>query len=331
MNAPIDTRVRHRCRVCDQDGPAPSFIAHEMMFGSKQPFTYVECPACWCVQIVTIPPDLARHYPPHYYSQRPRQEPTPSSGIKRWLVHRYVAAMTTPRSDLTRSLVRALLPLPHDFQAFGPFLVDAGLTSTSDAILDVGCGSSPHRLVAFRRMGFSHVEGIDPFVPADLDYHGVPVYKRSIDAHAGTFGLVMFHHSLEHVADPVAAVRAAAGLLRRGGRCLVRVPLAGTYFWRKYGTQWVEFDAPRHLHLFSPESLRVLAERCGMKVMSCRYDSEPWEIRCSEGYVEGMALQEQQASEQTVDAAQRKRWQDTTDQLNVLGWAGRACVVLAKP
>jgi SAM-dependent methyltransferase len=331
MSAATHATVRHRCRVCGHDGEAPSIIAHEMMFGSNEPFLYVECPLCWCVQIATIPQDLARHYPSHYYSQRPRQEPVMPSGIKAWLIQRYVATMVTPHSELSRSLVRAVLPLPQDFRAFGMFLVDAGLRTVSDAILDVGCGSSPHRLAAFKRLGFSRVEGIDPFVPADLIYHGVPVHKRSIDAHAGVFGLVMFHHSLEHVEDPVAAVQAATRLLRPGGRCLVRVPLAGTYFWRRYGTKWVEFDAPRHLHLFSPESLRVLAERCGMSVVSCRYDSEPWEIRCSEGYVDGVSLHDQQQREPTLDAAQRRRWQQQTAQLNVLGWAGRACVVFAKP
>ena len=57
-----------RCRICDNAAGNTRHTAREMMFGTREPFEYVECTRCGCVQIAAVPPDLGRHYPPDYYS-----------------------------------------------------------------------------------------------------------------------------------------------------------------------------------------------------------------------------------------------------------------------
>ena len=64
--------------------------------------------------------------------------------------------------------------------------------------------------------GFTDVLGLDPFIEQSLDYDcGVRVIRQELGDFARStekrFGLVMFHHSLEHLAEPVAALRAAVG------------------------------------------------------------------------------------------------------------------------
>lgn len=323
---------RFACRVCSETTEAEVHTAREMMFGTRESFDYLRCAACGCLQIASVPTDLGRHYPTDYYSQLPRREPPAKQGLAGWLTRRYcVASSLRPESPLT-ALLRHWLPMPWDFAEFGDYLVQARLQDARERILDVGCGASPHRLAAMRRCGFPNVEGVDPFIAADTRYHGVSVRKCTIDEVTGRFGLVMFHHALEHVTDPVSALQHAARLLRPGGTCLVRVPVVGTYFWRHFGTDWVELDAPRHLYLLSQEAIGRLADRTGFRVRRTVFDSGVWELAGSLRYQRNIALREPDPDPQAAQKADQDRpaQRRLVEQLNCLGDAGRACFTLER-
>jgi hypothetical protein len=99
----------------------------------------------------------------------------------------------------------------------------------------------------------------------------------------------MFHHSFEHVADPGATLAAARERLAPGGRILIRMPVAADS-WRRYGTDWVELDAPRHLHVHTLESLRALTGPLGLEVRDVRYETYDLELWGSEQYRRGIPL-----------------------------------------
>lgn len=317
-----------RCRACGTEGPCALHPLREMMYGSREVFDYVECGDCGTLQIHQIPSDLARHYPADYYSMQPRREPDDTRGLKHRLMKAYGrAAVLAPRARWTR-LMQAALPLPYDFAEYGPVLQAAGLRAVDDPILDVGCGASPYRLAAIRRCGFGQVEGLDPFVPADGHYHGIPVHKRTLDAHQGQYALVMFHHSLEHMPDPLDALRQAARLLRPGGTCLVRIPITGTYFWRVFGPHWVELDPPRHLHLLSIAAMRRMAQRVGLRIVQLGFDSEPWEIAASLRYRRDIPLRSTPRPTDGFSDQEMRQFADKVAELNRAGDAGRACFYL---
>lgn len=328
------THVQMRCRACDAMGDrCEVLVLQEMMYGSREDFGYGLCRACGCLQILDIPADLGRFYPPGYYSQRPRAEPADRGRLRRWLVAAAGRTLALQPQSLMALGVRRIALVPTDFETVGRYLTHAALPNADVAILDVGCGSSPHRLTAMRRCGFPRVMGLDPFIDADTDFHGVPVRKCRLDEMSGEFGFVMFHHSLEHMPDPLGALRQAHDLLTPGGSCLIRVPVMGTYLWRRYGPHWVELDAPRHLHLFSVGAIGALAARAGFDVMHTEFDSEPWEIESSEAYAGGVALVDQ-AAPSDLDPPVRARRKAVLAQLarlNAVGDAGRACFYLRRP
>ena len=325
-------QLQFTCRICGEMDLGDVFVAREMMFGSREFFDYLRCADCGCLQIQEIPTDLHRFYPPNYYSQRARVEPTPMRGIKGWLARRMCKSLALKPDALSTAVLRHILPTPSDFAEYGEYLREARLVSSDDRILDVGCGASPHRLAAMLRCGFTQVEGIDPFLHADTVYHGVPIRKCTIAEVTGVHSLVMFHHSLEHVQDPLTDLCNAARLLRPGGTCLVRVPLMGTYFWRRFGIHWVELDAPRHLHLLSLEAVGRLASRAGFRVCRTVFDSEPWELAGSLRYQSDLSLNEMDpnAHSEVQAAQQRIDHIRIVDQLNRLADAGRACFYLER-
>ncbi|MEZ5589143.1 MAG: class I SAM-dependent methyltransferase [Sedimenticolaceae bacterium] len=326
---------RFTCRVCSTSSDCEVVSLQEMMYGSRETFAYVLCSHCGSLQIRDIPSDLGRYYRSDYYSQLPRTEPPALVGLKRVLMRWYCRSAAVQPHAKCASMIRHLLPVPGDFLMVGSYLREAQLRSVDERILDVGCGASPHRLAAMRRCGFAAVEGVDPFVEEDTVYEGVPVHRNSIKEVNGVFGLVMFHHSLEHVPDPVATLKEAARLLRPGGTCLVRMPLMGTYCWRRFGVNWVELDAPRHLHLMTRQAMDILARRAGFRVRNTSYDSQPWEIASSILYQRGIPLRSSGNSgslkpESPFSQDEKDAFAKLVSELNQQGDAGRGCFNLER-
>ena len=56
----------------------------------------------------------------------------------------------------------------------------------------------------------------------------------------------------------------------------------GTWFWETFGTSWWELDPPRHLNVFSQDSLERLAARAGLTIFDTVWDSAAHEIIASE-------------------------------------------------
>ena len=268
----MTTASAPRCRVCAAVGPHRQFLLTESMFETWESFRYFECSSCGCIQIVDIPADLARYYPPDYYSLAQPGH----SGLHKLLKSSVLSYVGGERSILG-ALLYALRLRPVDV----PWM-EAAAVKTGSRILDVGCGSG-WRLVDLSAAGFSSLLGIDLFLEEELVFEsGLTIRKAELEQIDGTFDLIMLHHSLEHMPDPGAAIAAASRRLAPGGRVLVRVPVTGKWAWRHYGTDWVQLDPPRHLYTFSEKGLGILAANAGLAIDEVLYDSELFQFKGSE-------------------------------------------------
>jgi SAM-dependent methyltransferase len=252
-----------------------------MMFGWREEFEYLECARCGCLQIAAIPDKLAKYYPSDgYYSYKaPKQKRDPG-----WLL------------ALRHSRTRYLL---GEFSLIGMFLAKVskhqehfdwlrGRATLDSRILDVGCGTGG-LLLKLQREGFRSLLGADPFIQADIDYgNGVRILKRGVESLEGAYDFVMLHHAYEHVPDPAAALSGLARRLAPGGTLLVRIPVSDSHARRAYGTDWYQWDAPRHLYLHSRKSMELLAAGAGMGVTAVVHDSSGQQFSSSELYVRGV-------------------------------------------
>ncbi len=50
------------CRICGDTAIAETLDVPELMFGWRESHRYTRCGACGCLQIATIPDDMARYY-----------------------------------------------------------------------------------------------------------------------------------------------------------------------------------------------------------------------------------------------------------------------------
>jgi SAM-dependent methyltransferase len=260
------------CRACETTGDHRRFWAREMMLGTREPFEYFECRECGSVQIVEPPADLGRYYPQQaYYSFADR----PRNSVVDWL-DRHRLRHCFGQRDLIGALVAAVKPatLMAILYRFG--------MKPHQRVLDVGCGAGVdlHKLA---KAGFRGLVGVDPFVKESVRHpDGVDIKKAVLEDVRGPFDVVMFHHSLEHILDPIAALRQARSLLAPAGLCIVRVPTVSSEAFREYGTDWVGLDAPRHIVIPSRTGFAIMARAAGLNIVESIDDSWSFGFLASE-------------------------------------------------
>lgn len=135
--------------------------------------------------------------------------------------------------------------------------------------LDVGCGNGIY-LLFLKRLGwdvagFDIANHVDPAVAAA----GIPVFTGSLESLVsgrGAFDLISMWHVLEHLPDPVADLRRIRDLLCEGGTLLVEVPNSASAAAHLMRNHWYQWDLPRHLSHFTPDSLVRLLSEVGFRV-----------------------------------------------------------------
>lgn len=315
------------CRICENRTGNTPVLPREMMFGTAETFPYFECGGCGCLQIVEVPADLERHYPPGYYSFSGAEIPTDPSW-RRWLKSERVRSALSGRGSLDR-LLAPLVSVPREIQGW---MKQLGASQQS-RILDVGCGNGD-LLRKLAALGFSSLLGADPFVAGDLAHpDGVVVRKTRLEDLQGQFDAIMLHHSFEHMPDPYAVLKEVKRLLAPRGGLLLRIPLCSCEAYRNYGMDWVQLDAPRHLFLHTERSMRSLAERAGFRVESVVYDSTAFQFWGSEQYRQDIALfsPSSYAVDQSASAFTRSQidaWERRSRELNAKSDGDQACFAL---
>jgi hypothetical protein len=135
--------------------------------------------------------------------------------------------------------------------------------------------------------------------------------------------------------DPAAALGEVRRLLRPGAFALIRIPLAGSFAWREYGPDWVQLDAPRHLHLHTLASMRLLAERASFEVDRVEFDSTGFQFWGSEQYRRGIALFDARSyavapRRAVFSPAEIGAFEVRAEELNRSGEADSACFYLRR-
>lgn len=318
--------MTYRCLWCHASHAARTFTARERLFGMEGEFEYAECAECGSLQILQPPDDLRRYYPPEYdaYNILPDSYYTGLLGVVRTWRDRTVAT--------GKGLLGRLVLLVHPQQDPRVRSIRLLNLSPESRVLDVGCGSGLLLLI-MHQLGFRSCEGIDPYYPSDRPIGGrVPVYRRTLQEHVETqpipYDALMYHHVLEHVPDPEGELLLARRLLRPDGKVLVRLPLAGSYHWKRYGVDWFQLDAPRHLSIPSVQGMKALAERCGYRVEHVEFDALPLHLHASELYRKGILGSQHRPDMHTP--AQWREFARLTSQLNRAGEADSGVFILAR-
>lgn len=253
----VATIPNPNCMLCGGSGTVLHKGLYDRLFAVPGSWNLDKCPHCGLVWLDPMPrrEEVHKLYATYYTHQESRQA-IGGNRLKRllWKVLRGIYGA-----------VERLTPIYYQRdRAFLMFLNEA----VPGKLLEVGCGSGA-RLARLRNLGWQ-VEGqeVDPKAANfAAQNHHLTVHLgelESLSLPAGSFDAVTISHVIEHVPDPVALLAESYRLLKPGGVLVAVTPNSESFGHRHFGGEWLQLDPPRHLHLFSPPTLRQLALMAGI-------------------------------------------------------------------
>jgi SAM-dependent methyltransferase len=142
------------------------------------------------------------------------------------------------------------------------------LLQRGDRLLDIGCGRGA--TVHLARAAGIEAYGLERHFPGaplspNIFYQDLSDCKFPNDH----FQVIILWHVLEHLPDPVAALREIDRILRPCGWLSVAVPNFGGAQARASASRWFHLDLPRHFWQFEPDSLEKILDLAGFRIARC--------------------------------------------------------------
>jgi 2-polyprenyl-3-methyl-5-hydroxy-6-metoxy-1,4-benzoquinol methylase len=310
------------CAICGNAFKNVTFWVKEMMFGTREKFKYFKCSICGCLQIAVIPKEISKYYPNNYYSYSKQEKPDLT--LRRRMRNILLPYSFKYRLGLTSSLTGLVANFKyHDIYTW--LNKDIG-KFVNKHVLDVGSGSGS-LLTYFDKCGFKSLIGIDTFLREEITKGNVSMSRNEIFDLQKTFDLIMFHHSFEHMQNPHKIFKKLYSILSEEGKIIIRTPLIDSYAWRKYGVNWFQIDAPRHLFLHTVNSLTILAESNGFTIEKILYDSTWQQFFFSEIYQRNIGMLENRMN---LSKKERTIYDLQAKSLNQLSDGDQACFYIRK-
>ncbi|HEY9516150.1 MAG TPA: class I SAM-dependent methyltransferase [Gemmatimonadaceae bacterium] len=217
-------------------------------------FGLVACPSCGCYRIDPPPistEDEAGSFYTDYYANLRGDNANGAAGP------------TPPAPDLSRRSSRFWRVAERV-----PALLRAGGSAA-----DIGCGEG--RLCAeLRQAGWSTVIGVDVSqtriararqLYPDIIFHDRPI--EEVDVPAGSLDLIVLDNVIEHLVDPLDAVRRLRPLLTPTGLIVLITPNMQSGSFRLLGRRWTPELAPHaHIFLFTHGAMRRMLTSAGFAV-----------------------------------------------------------------
>jgi len=234
------------CALCGSSRAEFLYPAHDVAYGEAGEFTWVQCVECGLIYLNPRPTReaIARYYPNDYLPYRPAIEEE-RLALMRWMRRRKLAKR--------RNLIER-----YSGQKRG-------------RLLDVGCATGLF-LHEMAQAGWQ-VAGVEPNASA-AEYAR---HQFAVDVFQGTLGeapyepdsfdVVTFWDVLEHTFCPAEELAHAARLLRLGGLLVLSVPNWSSVDRWLFGCHWQGLDSPRHLYVFTRETLTALLAQAGFLVL----------------------------------------------------------------
>jgi 2-polyprenyl-3-methyl-5-hydroxy-6-metoxy-1,4-benzoquinol methylase len=179
----------------------------------------------------------------------------------------YQSAAYVSHSDTKQGLVNRLYHVVRGFTLKSKCNLVADVTGQKNgSLVDIGAGTGAFAHT-MKSAGWN-VTGIEPDATARnnaLKNYGLHL-QESDQLHqlaASSVDAITMWHVLEHVHDLHGYLQTLRRVIKPSGKLFIAVPNYTSYDAKVYQQHWAAYDVPRHLHHFSPKSMKVLLENQG--------------------------------------------------------------------
>lgn len=173
-------------------------------------------------------------------------------------------------SDTQQGLINRLYHIVRKRTLLAKRSLLQSVTGKSKGIVaDIGCGTGAF-LQTMKAAGWD-ITGLEPDETARKnarDLSGIEALPSPelFNLPQQHFDAITMWHVLEHVHQLHEYLNQIKLLLKDTGKFIVAVPNYTSYDAQHYQANWAAYDVPRHLYHFSPESIRLIVAKHGMKL-----------------------------------------------------------------
>lgn len=238
------------CDLCGRDEHRFLFNAKDRLHGFDGSFSYVICRNCGLVYMnpQVLPDEMNKFYPSDYgpYKAKVGREQLDRRAVWRKLRKRPFVELICSR------------------------------LSKQSRLLDVGCGNGDF-LNAIKTLTGCQVHGIDVSeiaAKAVRQSYGMDVFVGPITEapfQNNFFDVVTAWSYLEHVSNPSEVLLKISSILKHGGLCIISTPNFNSLNAKLFKEKWYHLDCPRHLYIYTPETIKNLLAKAGLSVKRIAY------------------------------------------------------------
>ncbi len=254
-----------KCFVCQSTKFRPLYTSPDRMFNIPGNFVYKQCVSCGLAFLDPQPDEktLRKHYPTEHYFAYDKEGKGGVIGSVREYIIKHIYKPTL-LSKVLMSVLNTSFATPAYRKA--------------GRVLDVGCGTGD-MLVLLKDLGWD-AYGIDIDKNAirlaktrGLTHMRVGTYKDVEQYPDNYFDCIRLYHVIEHIDNPSLCLKILHKKLKPQGELFLCTPNFNSPLQKIFGTYWSALDAPRHLYLFTPQTLARPAKQYNFMVTSVTYDS----------------------------------------------------------
>jgi 2-polyprenyl-3-methyl-5-hydroxy-6-metoxy-1,4-benzoquinol methylase len=232
---------RTACAICNSSEFVP-FLTCEDHSVSHEVFNIVSCARCGFK--FTNPSPEPEHIGKYYQSEE------------------YIS-----HSDTRKGLIARMYHIVRDYTLAGKLSLIKKYVPRG-TILDFGCGTG---MFLRKCLGDGWIgTGVEPDSGAAkiASSSGAVIHSSLSQVQVPKkFDVITLWHVLEHVSDLKGTMEWFKEHLAATGVLIVAVPNHLSLDAEHYHKFWAAYDVPRHLHHFSPDTIKLLGEKSGFKMM----------------------------------------------------------------
>lgn len=233
------------CIICGSDKKIALWKARDRLHHIDGTFQLVRCTKCGLVYLSPRPSlnEMVYHYPPDY---------APYARVGQGSFLR--------RLDVAFGIGKRCRAVNH--------------LRTSGRILDIGCASG-HFLLSMKALGWeTYGVELNEYAAHRAKEHGLEVFCGEVEAaqfERDTFDVVTLWDVIEHLHSPKSTLSEINRILKKDGLLVVSTPDVGSLDANIFGRYWAGLDSPRHLFLFSAQTLSLLLQELGFEILQSKY------------------------------------------------------------